>query len=136
MRRLIVFLSMFGRGLFLPLGPEIDYADQKSDPVELRVYPGADGEFDLYEDEGDNYNYEKGAWAVIPIRWDDRTHTLTIKARQGSFPNMIQKRRIEVVLVSANRGSGGTPTKEPDAVLEYDGSDQMLKLPLKATETH
>ncbi len=123
-------------GSILPLGPEIEYADQKSDPVELRIYPGADGEFDLYEDEGDNYNYEKGAGAVIPIRWDDSTRTLSIKARQGSFPNMIQKRRIEVVLVTANRGSGGTPTGKPDAVLEYDGRDQIVKLPLKSTEPH
>jgi alpha-D-xyloside xylohydrolase len=116
-------------GSVLPLGPEIEYAEQKADPIELRIYPGADSEFDLYEDEGDNYNYEKGAWAVIPIQWDDRTRTLTIKARQGSFPNMIEERRIMVVLVNANHGSGGTVTAKPDAVLEYDGRAQVLKLP-------
>ena len=58
-------------GSILPLGPVIEYAGQAADPIELRVYPGADGDFSLYEDEGDSYRYEQGAHAIIPIHWDD-----------------------------------------------------------------
>jgi alpha-D-xyloside xylohydrolase len=116
-------------GSILPLGPEIEYADENSDPIELRIYPGADGNFDLYEDEGDNYNYEKGAHGVIPIHWDDRERTLTLKAREGSFSGMPPKHTFQIVLVRTSHGMGGTPTGKPDAVLVYDGSEQHQTLP-------
>jgi alpha-D-xyloside xylohydrolase len=58
-------------GSILPLGPAIEYAGQASDPIELRIYPGANGDFNLYEDEGDSYRYEQGAHSIIPMHWDD-----------------------------------------------------------------
>ena len=92
-------VPMFVRaGSILPLGPEIQYVGEKAwDNLELRVYPGADGRFVLYEDEGDNYNYEKGMYSVIQFSWNDKKHTLTIGARQGSYPGMLQTRAFTVV---------------------------------------
>jgi len=68
------------------------------DNLELRVYPGANGRFVLYEDEGDSYNYEKGTYATITFDWSDKSRTLTIGARQGSYPGMLQSRKFTVVL--------------------------------------
>jgi alpha-D-xyloside xylohydrolase len=116
-------------GSILPLGPEIEYADESSDPIELRIYAGADGDFLLYEDEGDNYNYEKGAHAVIPIHWDDRGRTLTLKPREGTFPGMPQKHTFHIVLVRADHGTGESPTGNPDALLDYSGTEQHKSLP-------
>ena len=79
-------------GSILPLGPDIEYAEEKpTAPIELRVYPGANAGFDLYEDAGDSYDYEKGAHSVIPIHWDDRVRRLTIGARVGEFPGMARQ---------------------------------------------
>ena len=74
----------FRAGSIIPMGPDVQYAAEKpADPIELRVYPGADGDFTLYEDENDTYNYEKGAYAIIPFHWDDAKRTLTIGERKG-----------------------------------------------------
>ena len=91
---------MFVRaGSILPLGPEMQYVGERSwQQLELRVYPGADGQFTLYEDEGDNYNYEKGQYATIPMTWDNKTRTLTIGQRQGQYKGMLQSRQFTVVL--------------------------------------
>ena len=93
-------VPMFVRaGSILPLGPEMQYVGEKDwSLLELRIYPGADGHFLLYEDEGDNYNYEKGAYSTIAFHWNDRSRTLTIADRQGSYPGMLQKRQFVVVL--------------------------------------
>ena len=92
-------VPMFVRaGSILPLGPEMQYVGEQSwDNLELRVYPGADGRFVLYEDEGDNYNYEKGVYSTIPFSWNDQSQTLTIGARQGTFPGMLATRTFTVV---------------------------------------
>ena len=92
-------VPMFVRaGSILPLGPEMQYVGEKAwDHLELRIYPGADGTFTLYEDEGDNYNYEKGIYSTIPFRWDDAKGVLTIGQRQGSFPGMLSVRTFTVV---------------------------------------
>src|SRR5207302_831115 len=87
-------------GSILPMGPDIEWSTEKpADPVELRVYRGADGEFALYEDENDNYNYERGVYATIAFRWDDTKQTLTIGDRQGQFPGMLTSRTFRVVFV-------------------------------------
>ena len=93
-------VPMFVRtGSILPLGPEMQYVGEKSwDSLELRVYPGSDGSFMLYEDEGDSYNYEKGVYSTITFQWNDKMRTLTIGARQGSYPGMLQKRQFTIVL--------------------------------------
>ena len=93
-------VPMFVRaGSILPLGPEMQYVGEKSwDNLEIRVYPGADGQFTLYEDEGDSYNYEKGVYSTIQFSWNDKSRTLTIGARQGSFSGMLQSRQFTIVL--------------------------------------
>jgi hypothetical protein len=110
------------------MGPDLQYATEKpADTIELRVYPGADGSFTLYEDESDNYNYEKGQYAKIPFTWNDAAQTLTIGARQGAFPGMLDKRVFNVVVVSTNHGSGQGFTATPDARVAYDGTAISVK---------
>src|SRR5262249_38287499 len=85
-------------GSIVPMGPNLEWATEKSaDPIELRLYAGADGSFALYEDENDGYNYEKGIHAVIPILWDDANRKLTIGKREGRFPGMLERRMFRVV---------------------------------------
>ena len=93
-------VPMFVRaGSILPLGPEMQYVGEKAwDHLEIRIYPGADGSFTLYEDEGDNYNYEKGVYATIPFSWNDKTSSLTVGSRQGSYPGMLVSRQFTFVL--------------------------------------
>jgi alpha-D-xyloside xylohydrolase len=109
-------------GSIIPYGPAIQHATQSSDPIELRVYPGANGSFTLYEDEGDNYDYETGAYATIPITWNDATQTLTIGERQGSFPGMLSSHTFNVVWVSSGHGVGVASTPIPDVVVPYNGA--------------
>jgi alpha-D-xyloside xylohydrolase len=109
-------------GSILPLGPHQQYATEKLDPIELRVYTGANGAFTLYEDEGENYNYEKGLFSTIDFAWDEKTQTLTIGARQGSFPGMSKKRRFNVVWVGQGHGLGIEPEAQADWAVEYLGA--------------
>jgi alpha-D-xyloside xylohydrolase len=109
-------------GSIVPMGPQIEYATQDpAGPIELRIYRGADGKFDIYEDTGDGYEYEKGQHSVIPIRWDDRSSVLTIGSRQGSFSGMIEHREFRVVLVSSGHGIGSDVTSSVNADISYKG---------------
>jgi alpha-D-xyloside xylohydrolase len=109
-------------GSILPLGPDLEYAGQQpADPIELRIYRGANGSFALYEDENDNYNYEKGIHAIIPFWWDDGNHVLTIGDRIGAFPGMLEVRTFHVVFVSDNHGVASELTERPDQTVEYSG---------------
>ena len=112
-------VPMFVRaGSILPLGPEMQYVGEKAwDNLELRVYPGANGSFVLYEDEGDNYNYEKGVYSTIAFQWNDKSHTLTIGNRQGSYPGMLQKRQFTIIL------PGGQCR-----TVDYEGHQLQVKL--------
>lgn len=86
-------------GSIIPFGPDVQYATEKKwDNLILKVYPGSDGDFVLYEDEFDNYNYEKGEYTEIPMHWNDKSHTLTIEARKGKYKGMIDKRNFAIVL--------------------------------------
>ncbi|MBR3479838.1 MAG: DUF5110 domain-containing protein [Prevotella sp.] len=111
-------VPMFVRaGSILPLGPEMQYVGEKAwDNLELRVYPGADGDFLLYEDEGDSYNYEKGVYATIPFTWNDRAQTLTIGERKGSYPGMIQNRQFTVVFPDGS-----------SQVVSYNGKETVVR---------
>ena len=93
-------VPMFVRaGSILPLGPEMQYVGEKTwNNLEIRIFPGVDGSFLLYEDEGDSYNYEKGAYATITFQWKNATRTLTIGAQQGSYPGMLKARQFTIVL--------------------------------------
>ncbi len=109
-------------GSIVPLGPEQEWSTEKAaDPIELRIYGGADGDFSLYEDENDGYNYEKGAYSTIPIHWDDSAHTLTIGGRKGQFPGMLEHRNFHVVFVRENHGVGESPSDQADKIVEYSG---------------
>jgi alpha-D-xyloside xylohydrolase len=109
-------------GSILPLGPDLEYAAEKSaDPIELRIYRGANGSFTLYEDENDSYNYEKGAYATIPLSWDDGAKTLTIGERSGSFTGMLETRTFRIIFVTENHGTGGTLAETADKNVQYSG---------------
>ena len=112
-------VPMFVRaGSILPLGPEMQYVGEKSwDNLEIRVYPGADGKFILYEDEGDNYNYESGQYATITFTWNDRARTLTIGNRKGSYTGMIINRKFNIVLPDGQ-------SKQVD----YNGNETTVKM--------
>lgn len=115
-------------GSILPMGPFVQYATEKpADPLELRVYPGANGSFTLYEDENDNYNYEKGMYSTIDLSWDEASKTLTIADRKGEFPGMLTSRTIHVVLVDMDHGKGLPITPVPDKTITYKGEEISIK---------
>lgn len=93
-------------GSIIPMSAVMQYSDMKKwDNLDLNVYPGADAEFTLYEDEGDNYNYENGAYSTIKLKWNDRSKTLSISARQGSFEGMIESRTFNVKVAGGSTKS-------------------------------
>jgi len=115
-------------GSILPLGPEIEYADEKpAGPIELRIYTGADGEFVLYQDTGDGYDYEHGVHSVIPMHWSESNRTLTIGQREGEYPGMPASMEMKVVLVSAGHGTGLEPTANPDKLVVYNGQSLSVQ---------
>jgi alpha-D-xyloside xylohydrolase len=114
-------------GSILPLGPEIEYATQNpGGPIELRIYRGADGQFDLYEDAGDSYDYEKGQHSVISFRWSNSAGVLTIGAREGSFAGMVEKRTFRIVLVDSKHGIGSDVEKNADKEVTYEGKEIQI----------
>jgi len=115
-------------GSILPLGPKVQYATEKKwDNLEIRIYEGSNGEFTLYEDENDNYNYEKGAYSTISFSWNDVKRTLTINDRKGSFAGMISKRKFNIVLVSEVKDAGVNITDKVNSV-SYIGKKIVVKL--------
>ncbi len=115
-------------GSILPIGPKVEYATQKKwDNLEIRIYPGADGEFKLYEDENDSYDYEKGIYSTIAFTWDDAKKVLTIDDRRGSFPGMLNERKFSIVKVSKSRGFGMEPVERYDKVITYNGKKVVVK---------
>jgi alpha-D-xyloside xylohydrolase len=116
-------------GSIVPMGPVLQHTDEKpADPIELRIYPGADGRFTLYEDDGVSDAYERGASADIEVRWDDRARTLAIGARTGAFPGMLASRQFRVVIVRADHGVGGGETAQVDRVVTYTGEKVTLTM--------
>lgn len=114
-------------GSIIPMGPFIQYSTEKTDPLEIRIYEGADGEFTLYEDENDTYNYEKGAYSTITFKWDDKAKTLIIDKRKGSFNGMIKDRTFNIVLVDKTKGTGITSTSKFDKTIKYQGNAKSVK---------
>ena len=112
-------VPMFVRaGSILPLGPEEQYVGEKPwDNLEMRIYPGADGSFTLYEDEGDNYNYEKGYYSTITFTWNDKARTLTIGTRQGGYQGMLLSRKFTIVLPDGQQ-----------KVVDYAANEVTVKL--------
>jgi len=119
-------LPLFVRaGSIVPLGPNVQYASESADPLEIRVYRGKDAAFTLYEDAGDTYDYEKGQYSQIPLNWNDSAKTLTIGARSGSFPGMVAARTFNIVFVGSNHGAGVEVSATPDQVVKYDGTQAV-----------
>ena len=117
-------------GSILPVGPEMEWSDQKkAELIDLYVYAGKDGSYTLYEDEGTNYNYEKGKYAMINFKYNDAQKTITIAARKGAFDGMLQKRRFNIVLVSDNNQQGISLAKAPKGkMVKYAGKAVTVKL--------
>jgi alpha-D-xyloside xylohydrolase len=116
-------------GSIIPIGPKVQYAAEKRwDNLEIRVYEGADGIFTLYEDENDNYNYEKGVYSTITFAWDNVKKVLTINDRKGSFPGMINERKFNIVKVNKKNGVGMVTVEKFDKVVTYEGRKIAVKL--------
>ena len=110
-------------GSILPIGPNVQYATEKNwDNLEIRIYEGADGTFKLYEDENDNYNYEKGVFTNITFNWNDKSKTLTLNDREGDFPGMLAKRTFKIVIIKSG-ASAAAIAKE----IAYTGRKVSLK---------
>ncbi|WP_069658282.1 glycoside hydrolase family 31 protein [Arcticibacter eurypsychrophilus] len=115
-------------GSIIPMGPFQQYSNEKDlKNLEIRLYPGADGSFTLYEDENDNYNYEKGMFSTITFKWNDKTRNLTVEDRIGTFSGMIQNRLFNVTLVNGKQGVGMAEPMKPTQVLSYSGKKKILK---------
>lgn len=111
-------------GSVLPIGPDVQYAEEKKwDELEIRIYPGKDGKFVFYEDEFDNYNYEKGVYSTITFNWNDAEKKLTIGDREGSFPGMLEDRTFKIVLVNSERGTGMEYSTNYDKEITYEGNE-------------
>jgi alpha-D-xyloside xylohydrolase len=111
-------------GSVVPFGPQVQYATEKKwDELEIRVYPGGNGEFTLYEDENDNYNYEKGIYSTINFTWNDAKKTLTINDRKGSFPGMLVERKFNIAIVT----DGKISSNKYDKVVTYKGGKISVK---------
>ncbi len=117
---------MVRAGSIVPMGPDIQYATESVDPLEIRVYRGADATFTLYEDEGDTYDYETGASAQITFSWNEATQELTISARTGSFDGMLMNRTFNIVWVGQDHGAGVAVTAAADEIVTYDGSQVVV----------
>ena len=116
-------------GSILPFGPKVQFATEKKwDNLEIRIYEGANGDFTLYEDENDNYNYEKGAYSTIKFLWNDKNRTLTIDKQKGSFLGTLKQRKFNIVLVSKDKGTGTDLSKKYDREVIYSGKRINVKL--------
>ncbi len=117
------------QGAIIPFGPQMQWSDEKAaELINLYVYAGQDGTFQLYEDEGTNYNYERGQYATIDISYDDQARTLTIGQRQGKFPGMLQQRRFNVVLVSPDAPKALNLDNPEGKLVEYKGKEVKVQL--------
>lgn len=113
-------------GSIMPFGPDVQYSTEKKwDNLEIRVYPGANGSFTLYEDEFDNYNYENGAYSTITFDWNDADRTLTIGERLGKYPGMLKTRKFNIVVVDSDTAGANIPAKKVRKV-SYSGKKQKI----------
>jgi alpha-D-xyloside xylohydrolase len=116
-------------GSIVPVGPNVQYATQSNnESLEIRIYEGADGEFILYEDEGDNYNYEKGDYTTITFGWNDADKTLRIGYRIGLFQGMITNREFKIHLISKGKNAGAVVGETFDKIVPYSGKETIVKI--------
>ena len=116
-------------GSIIPFGPEMEWSDEKpAELINLYVYAGKNAQFELYEDEGTNYNYEKGKYATIDIRYDDATRTVSFGQRKGSFNGMLKQRRFNVVLITPDEARPLNLDNPSGTMVRYNGKAQSVKL--------
>lgn len=116
-------------GSIIPFGPELQYTNEKpADTISLYVYTGKNASFDLYEDAGTNYDYEKGKYATISFSYDERSGSLTIGERKGSYQGMISKRIFRIVPISADRSQSLNLEAKGDKEVKYDGKKIKIKI--------
>lgn len=121
--------SFIKAGTILPIGPVVQYSSEKKwNKLEIRIYPGANGSYTLYEDEGDNYNYEKGAYSAIFFNWNDTKKTLTIDDRKGAFKGILTKREFDIVFVTNGKGTGMESTSNVDNIVKYNGKKVVVNI--------
>lgn len=114
-------------GSILPWGPDVQYATQSTwDNLNLYIYPGADAEFVLYEDENDNYNYEKGIFSTIVMKWDDKAQTLQIGDRKGEYPGMLKSRTFNITVLG--EGKRISTVTQSDKSVTYNGQELNIKM--------
>ena len=115
-------------GSILPLGKAVQHTGESLDaPWEIRIYPGADAHYTVYEDEGSNYNYEQGKYSTYDLSWDDKKQVLTISDRKGSFEGMVAKRILNIVKVDTGRGVGLDAGKV-NRKINYSGKAMQVQL--------
>lgn len=121
-------IPLFVRGgSIIPMGKFMQHSDEKpADTLEIRVYTGANGMFELYEDEGTNYHYEKGAFSIIPFEWNEQEQTLVIGKRQGSYNGLIKKRIFNIVFVKESIGTG-IEMGDTYITVNYNGESTLIK---------
>lgn len=115
-------------GSIIPIGANVQYATEKKwDSLEIRIYQGSDGNFTLYEDENDNYNYEKGMYSTIQFHWNDAKKILTIDKQEGSFAGMLTNRVFNIVLVDTSKGNGDRLSGKYDKTINYNQDKLVVK---------
>jgi alpha-D-xyloside xylohydrolase len=114
-------------GSIVPFGPEIQYVGEKpADPLTFYIYSGADGDFTLYEDDGQSYKYEKGAFTEIPFHWNNASQTLTVGKYKGSFDGMLKNRTFQFVLISKSNPVGFSFMPEATHSVKYQGNAMQV----------
>jgi alpha-D-xyloside xylohydrolase len=122
-------------GSIIPFGPDIQYTTEKpADPIRLFVYTGKDGAFALYEDEDVNYNYEKGAYNMIPLEYNEESRSLTIGTRQGEFPGMLRERSFEIVWINKKNPASLDFDGAPAQAIRYDGNELVVMQVKQSTD--
>ncbi len=115
-------------GSIIPMSPVMQYVTEKPDaPYEIRIYPGADAKFTVYEDDNETYDYEKGKRSTYELSWNDAAKTLTLGNREGTFPGMIQERQIHVVLADKGQGQGIAEDSNAGQTIRYGGKEMQVK---------
>jgi alpha-glucosidase (family GH31 glycosyl hydrolase) len=114
-------------GTVLTLGPVINYIGEKPEDLEVRIYKGASGSCDIYQDENDNYNYEKGLYTKFTMSWNNSNSTLLINNQAGDFPGASKSKTINFILIEENKLSNEKPADKPDKTIEYSGKEISLK---------
>ena len=117
-------------GSIVPMGPIQQWADERPEaPWEIRIYPGKNATYTIYEDAGNSYAYESGACSRIRLSWDDTNRRLTLHERDGQFPEMVSQRDFHVTVVSPGKGCGVAFEAKPAAICRYAGDEVSLSIP-------